>query len=68
MDASEMRRRAAECRVFARTAVAAEAIDTWLKAAEEWNILALEADALSARAAIVETQDGTVPGASSAMP
>jgi hypothetical protein len=49
MNADEMRRKAAECRQCAKTAVAPVAVDQWLEAAEQWDQLAQEVDAWRAR-------------------
>ena len=44
-DADDMRARAAECRLFSKTAVPPVARGEWLKAAEQWDALAREVDA-----------------------
>jgi hypothetical protein len=64
LDGDDMRRRAAECRLFAKTAAPAACGNQWLKAAEEWDALAREVDAWRARFSqpdgVVPTEDGKV--------
>jgi hypothetical protein len=51
MEANEMRRRAEQCRVFARTAADPTATKHWTDAADERDLLAKVIDAVNARAA-----------------
>jgi hypothetical protein len=50
MDADEMRRKASACRCFADAAVRPATKAEWLKAADEWEQLALEVEATRKRA------------------
>ena len=65
LDADEMRRRAAECRLFAKTAVPCAAGDEWLEAAEHWEQLAREFEVWQARCApadrVAKVKDDKAP-------
>jgi hypothetical protein len=57
MDASEMRRKAAACRLFADAAVGPTAKQEWLSAAEQWDALAKEVEAWQARRGDLDGSD-----------